>query len=151
MDQKEREKLQSKVVELTESLSNLKPGTEEFDSTVKAIHEIGSKVNESLKIECDYDEKVCASEREVALKKEQFEAEMAFKKEDLEARKADEKARRRNNLIVEGKNAGVEIFGIVFPLACYWKFMKEGFKFEQTNIVSSATLRNLLRFIKPKK
>lgn len=151
MDRKEREVLQNKVMELTESLSKLKPGTDEFKDTVKAINEISSKVNESLKIEYDYDERVCSSEREVALKKEQYEAELAFKKEELEARKADEKAKRHTNLIVEGKNAGVEIFGIVFPLACYWKFMKEGFKFEQTNIVSSQTFRNLLRFIKPKK
>lgn len=151
MDQNEREVLQKKVVELTESLKDLKPGTDEWNSTVRAINEIASKVNESLKIELDYDEKVCSSERETALKKEQFESELAFKREELEQRTKDEKAKRRNNMIIEGKNAGVEIFGIVFPLACYWKFMQEGFKFETTNIVSSQTFRNLLRFIKPKK
>lgn len=151
MNQESREVLEEKVKELTVKMSELEPGSKEFESTVKAINDLAARVNDSLRIDLDYDEKVCSSEREVALKKEQFEQEMAFKKTELEARISDEKARRNNSLIIEGGKAFVEIFGVVVPLAAYWEFMKAGFKFEQTNIVSSATFRNLLRFVKPRK
>lgn len=158
MDQTEREVIQRKVVELTESLRNFDPGSKEFENTVKAITDLASKVNDSLKIDLEDDYRVCSAERADKLKEREIEAkiehdnrELDLKERDLECRVADEKARRRTNLIIEGGKAFVEICGIVIPLKCYYEFMKMGFNFEKTNIISSQTFRNLLRFIKPRK
>lgn len=151
MEQDTRERLEKEVVRLTDGLSKMNPESDEFRNQVEAINKISDKVNESLKIDLDNDYRVCSSEREDKTKRELGEAELAFKQRELDAKIADEKAKRRNNLIVEGTKAGVEICGIVIPLKFYAKFLEQGYLFEKQGIVTSATFKNLLRFMKPKK
>ena len=151
MEQESREVLESKLVELTAKLENMKPESEEFKSTVSAINTLATKINESLKIELDYDEKVCSNQREDKTKRELGEAELAFKQRELDTKIADEKAKRRTNLISDGFKGVIEIGSVVIPLHWYGKFLTQGYLFEQKNIVSSPTFKNLLRFIKPKK
>lgn len=151
MEQETRARLEKELVRLTDDLSKMKSDSDEFRNQAEAINKIADKINESLKVELDYDQKVCSSEREDKIKRELGEAELAFKQRELDAKIADEKAKRRNNLIVEGTKAGVEICGIVIPLKFYAKFLEQGYLFEKQGIVTSATFKNLLRFIKPKK
>ena len=149
MEQNSRETLEQKVVELTCKLSNMAPESEEYKATVNAINVLATKVNDSLKIDVDNDRETCRLERENRTKKELGEAELAFKREELNAKIADEKARRRKDLIAEGIKGGVEICGIVIPLKFYAKFLEQGYLFETEGIVRSATFKGLLRFIRP--
>lgn len=151
MEQNSREILENQLVELTKSLEGMDPGSEEFGKTVTAINVLATKINESLKTELEYDQKVCASEREEQTKRELSQAELDFKQRELDAKIADEKARRRSNLIGEGIKGGVELCGIIIPLKFYAKFLEQGYLFEKKNIVSSVTFKNFLRFLKPRK
>ena len=151
MEQESRKILEEKVVELTCSLENLSPDSEEYKATVSAITVLATKVNESLKIDSDNDRETCHLERENRTKRELGEAELAFKQRELDAKIADEKAKRRKDLISDGIKGGVEIAGIVIPLKWYAKFLEQGYKFEKHNIVSSVTFKNFLRFLKPRR
>lgn len=46
---------------------------------------------------------------------------------------------------------GVEVAGIVIPIAFYGVWMAKGFKYEETGSFSSTTFRNLISNFKPKK
>lgn len=158
MDGEVRKTLEQELVSLTEKLGKMKPESPEFRETAKAIAEIGDKINASLKIEYDYDAKVCSDERDNALKKEELDSknelalkELEFKNRELDARIAEDKAKRRTNIFVEGGKMVVETLGVILPLKAYAKFLEQGYLFEQKGIVTSATFKNLLRFIKPKK
>ena len=151
MEQTSREVLETKLVELTSSLENFSPESDEYKSIVSTINVLATKINESLKTELEYDQKVCSSEREDITKRELGQAELAFKQRELDAKIADEKAKRRSNLISDGIKGGVELCGIIIPLKFYAKFLEQGYLFEKKNIVSSVTFKNFLRFLKPRK
>ena len=46
---------------------------------------------------------------------------------------------------------GLEIAGIVVPIAFYGVWMKKGFKFEETGTITSSTFRGLTKFFRPTK
>lgn len=151
MEQVSREVLETQLVEMTKNLEKLSPDSDEYKNTVSAINVLATKVNESLKIDTDNDRETCHLEREDKTKLELGKAELAFKEKELEAKIADEKARRRKDLISDGIKGGVELCGIIIPLKWYAKFLEQGYKFETQNIVSSVTFKNFLRFLKPRR
>ena len=57
---------------------------------------------------------------------------------------------REKNLdnILKAAGICVEVMGIVLPLLFYAKWMKEGFKFEETGTFTSATFRGLFQKFK---
>ena len=58
---------------------------------------------------------------------------------------------RNDNKIFKFLGYGIEIGGIVLPLVFYGKWMKTGFKFEETGTYCSKTFMNLQKFFSPKR
>lgn len=68
----------------------------------------------------------------------------------VDSRKADndEDKNKFDKLISIGK-LGVEIFGVAGPLMLYSSWMKKGFEFEKTGMITSQTFRGLIGKFKP--
>ena len=145
------DKLEQEILKFMAQLSQLEPGTKEYEATEKTICDLAAKVNEAVKVKYDYDQKVCKDQRDNKVEMEKFEKEMELKHQELDAKIKSEKEKRRNDMIVEGGKACIEIAGIVIPLKFYAKFLEQGYLFEKEGIISSATFKNLLHFIKPKR
>ena len=147
MDDEVLKELEQEVLKLTAELRNYDAGSEEYKSRVERIRTLSELANNGRKIAADYDVRITESDRNMKLKEE----ELALKKEELEQKCTDEEKKRKNNLTCEFVKGGFQIGGIVIPLWFYSWFLKQGYHFEKTGIVSSPTFRNLLRCIHPKK
>ena len=145
MDEEKLKLEQEKVIELMQSLSDIKPGTDEWKDTTAAINILQTKINEGYRNLFDYDCKTIAEEHS----KERSDKELALKEEELKAKIEDDRLKRRNNMIVEGGKMCVSVFGIVVPLWSYAKFQEWGYLFEKKAITTSPTFKNFIRHLKP--
>lgn len=73
------------------------------------------------------------------------EADSELEKRALDLLQVDEKKKDRIVKIV------LESTGIVLPIVFYGIWMKRGFKFEETGVLTSPTFRGLINCFKPKK
>lgn len=112
-----------------ENLKELEFGSVAYD---KAVDDLAKLYK--LKMEED------GKNKELNLKKEQQHIEHSIKYDDL-----------LKNLKLDYFKLGVEIAGIILPLAFYASWMKKGFKFEESGTFTSTTFRGLFQKFKTTK
>lgn len=119
------ELMESEIITLIKELSMHQPGTKEFDDITKAIDALYATLN-----------------KEKTLMLEEVKIE-----NDLELQRNVNK----DNKILSAIKCGIDIAGIVLPLAFYGVWMNRGLEFEKEGSFTSATFKGLLGKFKPTK
>ena len=119
------ELMESEIVTLIKELSMHEPGSKEYDDITKAIDSLYATLN-----------------KEKTLMLEEVKME-----KDLELQ---ENVNKDNKLLTAVK-CGIDIAGIVLPLAFYGVWMNRGLEFEKEGSFTSATFKGLLGKFKPTK
>ena len=146
--------IEAKILYLTEDLRNYEPESEEYKSRIKEIQTLSEIANNGRKIAADYDSRITELDRNLRVKEAEIElkkSELEFKKQEHDDKMINDEKTRKSNMHCELVKGGVQIFGVTVPLWFYAWFLKQGYNFEKTGIVSSNTFRNFLRCIRPKK
>lgn len=119
------ELMESEIITLIKELSMHHPGTKEYDDITKAIDALYATLN-----------------KEKSLMLEEVKIE-----NDLELQRNVNK----DNKILSAIKCGIDIAGIVLPLAFYGVWMNRGLEFEKEGSFTSATFKGLLGKFKPTK
>ena len=119
------ELMEREIITLIKELSMHQPGTEEFDDITKAIDALYATLN-----------------KEKSLMLEEVKIE-----NDLELQQNVNK----DNKLLTAVKYGIDIAGIVLPLAFYGVWMNRGLEFEKEGSFTSATFKGLLGKFKPTK
>lgn len=119
------ELMEREIITLIKELSMHQPGTKEFDDITKAIDALYATLN-----------------KEKSLMLEEVKIE-----NDLELQRNVNK----DNKILSAIKCGIDIAGIVLPLAFYGVWMNRGLEFEKEGSFTSATFKGLLGKFKPTK
>ena len=119
------ELMEREIITLIKELSMHQPGTKEFDDITKAIDALYATLN-----------------KEKSLMLEEVKIE-----NDLELQRNVNK----DNKILSAVKCGIDIAGIVLPLAFYGVWMNRGLEFEKEGSFTSATFKGLLGKFKPTK
>ena len=119
------ELMESEIVTLIKELSMHEPGSKEYDDITKAIDPLYATLN-----------------KEKSLMLEEVKME-----KDLELQ---ENVNKDNKLLTAVK-CGIDIAGIVLPLAFYGVWMNRGLEFEKEGSFTSTTFKGLLGKFKPTK
>lgn len=119
------ELMESEITTLIKELSMHHPGTKEYDDITKAIDTLYATLN-----------------KEKSLMLEEVKIE-----NDLELQQNVNK----DNKILSAIKCGIDIAGIVLPLAFYGVWMNRGLEFEKEGSFTSATFKGLLGKFKPTK
>ena len=119
------ELMESEITTLIKELSMHHPGTKEYDDITKAIDTLYATLN-----------------KEKSLMLEEVKIE-----KDLELQQNVNK----DNKILSAIKCGIDIAGIVLPLAFYGVWMNRGLEFEKEGSFTSATFKGLLGKFKPTK
>ena len=119
------ELMESEIITLIKELSMHQPGTKEFDDITKAIDALYATLN-----------------KEKSLMLEEVKIE-----NDLELQQNVNK----DNKLLTAVKYGIDIAGIVLPLAFYGVWMNRGLEFEKEGSFTSATFKGLLGKFKPTK
>ena len=68
----------------------------------------------------------------------------------IDSRKMDaEEIKNKFDTILSIGKLGIDLFGVVGPLLLYNSWMKKGFEFEKTGMITSQTFRGLIGKFKP--
>lgn len=119
------ELMEREIITLIKELSMHQPGTKEFDDITKAIDALYATLN-----------------KEKSLMLEEVKME-----NDLELQRNVNK----DNKLLTAVKYGIDIAGIVLPLAFYGVWMNRGLEFEKEGSFTSATFKGLLGKFKPTK
>ena len=119
------ELMEREITTLIKELSMHHPGTKEYDDITKAIDTLYATLN-----------------KEKSLMLEEVKIE-----NDLELQRNVNK----DNKILSAIKCGIDIAGIVLPLAFYGVWMNRGLEFEKEGSFTSATFKGLLGKFKPTK
>ena len=144
------ELMESEIITLIKELSMHQPGTKEFDDITKAIDAIYPTLNkekslmlEEVKIEKDVESKF----KSLMLEEIKIEKDAESKIRDLELQQNVNK----DNKLLTAVKYGIDIAGIVLPLAFYGVWMNRGLEFEKEGSFTSTTFKGLLGKFKPTK
>ena len=119
------ELMESEITTLIKELSMHHPGSKEYDDITKAIDTLYATLN-----------------KEKSLMLEEVKIE-----NDLELQRNVNK----DNKILSAIKCGIDIAGIVLPLAFYGVWMNRGLEFEKEGSFTSATFKGLFGKFKPTK
>ena len=119
------ELMEREIITLIKELSMHQPGTKEFDDITKAIDALYATLN-----------------KEKSLMLEEVKIE-----NDLELQQNVNK----DNKLLTAVKYGIDIAGIVLPLAFYGVWMNRGLEFEKEGSFTSATFKGLFGKFKPTK
>ena len=117
------ELMESEITTLIKELSMHHPGSKEYDDITKAIDTLYATLNK---------------EKSLILEEVKIE-------NDLELQRNVNK----DNKILSAIKCGIDIAGIVLPLAFYGVWMNRGLEFEKEGSFTSATFKGLLGKFKP--
>ena len=126
------ELMESEIITLIKELSMHQPGTKEFDDITKAIDALYATLNK---------------EKTLMLEEVKIENENRNKIVDLELQQNVNK----DNKLLTAVKYGIDIAGIVLPLAFYGVWMNRGLEFEKEGSFTSATFKGLFGKFKPTK
>ena len=126
------ELMESEIITLIKELSMHQPGTKEFDDITKAIDALYTTLNK---------------EKSLMLEEVKIEKDAESKFRDLELQQNVNK----DNKILTAVKYGIDIAGIVLPLAFYGVWMNRGLEFEKEGSFTSTTFKGLLGKFKPTK
>ena len=119
------ELMESEIITLIKELSMHHPGSKEYDDITKAIDALYATLN-----------------KEKSLMLEEVKME-----KDLELQQNVNK----DNKLLTAVKYGIDIAGIVLPLAFYGVWMNRGLEFEKEGSFTSATFKGLFGKFKPTK
>ena len=126
------ELMEREIITLIKELSMHQPGTKEFDDITKAIDALYATLNK---------------EKTLMLEEVKIENENRNKIIDLELQGIVNK----DNKLLTAVKYGIDMAGIVLPLAFYGVWMNRGLEFEKEGSFTSATFKGLLGKFKPTK
>ena len=126
------ELMEREIITLIKELSMHQPGTKEFDDVTKAIDALYATLNK---------------EKTLMLEEVKIENENRNKIIDLELQRNVNK----DNKLLTAVKYGIDIAGIVLPLAFYGVWMNRGLEFEKEGSFTSATFKGLFGKFKPTK
>ena len=126
------ELMESEIITLIKELSMHQPGTKEFDNITKAIDALYTTLNK---------------EKSLMLEEVKIEKDAESKFRDLELQQNVNK----DNKILTAVKYGIDIAGIVLPLAFYGVWMNRGLEFEKEGSFTSSTFKGLFGKFKPTK
>lgn len=126
------ELMEREIITLIKELSMHQPGTKEFDDITKAIDALYATLNK---------------EKTLMLEEVKIENENKNKIIDLELQGIVNK----DNKLLTAVKYGIDIAGIVLPLAFYGVWMNRGLEFEKEGSFTSATFKGLFGKFKPTK
>ncbi len=137
-----------------QDLSKLNPGSAEKSKAVDDLATLYKLKIDETKMELDFDEKQERRKmdkenrlKDDALKERQLRTEESVRERDEQIRK-DQLAEQVKDRIMR---LGIAAAEIILPLIFYSKWMKKGFKFEETGTFTSTTFRGLFNRFKPTK
>ena len=113
------EMIEKEIINTLSEMKFMEPGSKERDDAMKYVSDLYATLN---------------SERKCL----------------IDSRKADndEDKNKFDKILSIGK-LGIELFGVVGPLVFYNSWMKKGFKFEETGMLTSQTFKGLISKFKP--
>ena len=138
-----------------QDLSKLDPGSTEKSKAVDDLATLYKLKIDETKMELDFDEKQARRKmdkenrlKDDAIKEQQLKDENSVRERDELIRKEQLAEQVKDRYI----RLGIAAAEIILPLIFYSKWMKKGFKFEETGTFTSTTFRGLFnRFIPTKK
>mgnify|MGYP004671270745 FL=1 len=137
-----------------QDLSKLNPGSAEKSKAVDDLATLYKLKIDETKMELDFDEKQARRkmDKENRLKDDTIKEQQL--KDENSVRERDELI-RKDQLVEQVKDRyirlGIAAAEIILPLIFYSKWMKKGFKFEETGTFTSTTFRGLFNRFKPTK
>lgn len=137
-----------------QDLSKLNPGSAEKSKAVDDLATLYKLKIDETKMELDFDEKQARRKmdkenrlKDDALKEQQLKDENSVHERDELIRKEQLAEQVKDRYI----RLGIAAAEIILPLIFYSKWMKKGFKFEETGTFTSTTFRGLFNRFKPTK
>lgn len=137
-----------------QDLSKLNPGSAEKSKAVDDLATLYKLKIDETKMELDFDEKQERRKmdkenrlKDDALKEQQLRTEESVREHDELIRKEQLAEQVKDRYI----RLGIAAAEIILPLIFYSKWMKKGFKFEETGTFTSTTFRGLFNRFKPTK
>lgn len=137
-----------------QDLSKLDPGSAEKSKAVDDLATLYKLKIDETKMELDFDEKQARRKmdkenrlKDDALKEQQLKDEISVHERDELIRKEQLAEQVKDRYI----RLGIAAAEIILPLIFYSKWMKKGFKFEETGTFTSTTFRGLFNRFKPTK
>ena len=119
------ELMESEIITLIKELSMHHPGTKEYDDITKAIDALYATLNK---------------EKSLMLEEVKIENDLGLQQNV-----------NKDTKILSAIKCGIDIAGIVLPLAFYGVWMNRGLEFEKEGSFTSATFKGLLGKFKPTK
>lgn len=119
------ELMESEITTLIKELSMHHPGSKEYDDITKAIDTLYATLNK---------------EKTLMLEEVKVENDLGLQRNV-----------NKDNKILSAIKCGIDIAGIVLPLAFYGVWMNRGLEFEKEGSFTSATFKGLLGKFKPTK
>lgn len=137
-----------------QDLSKLNPGSAEKSKAVDDLATLYKLKIDETKMELDFDEKQARRKmdkenrlKDDAIKEQQLKDENSVRERDELIRKEQLAEQVKDRYI----RLGIAAAEIILPLIFYSKWMKKGFKFEETGTFTSTTFRGLFNRFKPTK
>lgn len=137
-----------------QDLSKLDPGSAEKSKAVDDLATLYKLKIDETKMELDFDEKQARRKmdkenrlKDDAIKEQQLKDENSVHERDELIRKEQLAEQVKDRYI----RLGIAVAEIILPLIFYSKWMKKGFKFEETGTFTSTTFRGLFNRFKPTK
>lgn len=137
-----------------QDLSKLDPGSEEKSKAINNLSTLYKLKIDETKMELDFDEKQARRKmdnenrlKDDAIKEQQLKDENSVRERDELIRKEQSAEQVKDRYI----KLGIAAAEIILPLIFYSKWMKKGFKFEETGTFTSTTFRGLFNRFKPTK
>lgn len=137
-----------------QDLSKLDPGSAEKSKAVDDLATLYKLKIDETKMELDFDEKQARRKmdkenrlKDDAIKEQQLKDENSVHERDELIRKEQLAEQVKDRYI----RLGIAAAEIILPLIFYSKWMKKGFKFEETGTFTSTTFRGLFNRFKPTK
>ena len=137
-----------------QDLSKLDHGSAEKSKAVDDLATLYKLKIDETKMELDFDEKQARRKmdkenrlKDDALKEQQLKDENSVRERDELIRKEQLAEQVKDRYI----RLGIAAAEIILPLIFYSKWMKKGFKFEETGTFTSTTFRGLFNRFKPTK
>ena len=149
-----KELLSEEIKTQIQDLSELDPGSAEKSKAVDNLATLYKLKIEETRMELDFDEKQARRKmdkenrlKDDALKEQRLQDENSVRERDELIRKEQLAEQVKDRYI----RLGIAAAEIILPLMFYSKWMKKGFKFEETGTFTSTTFRGLFNRFKPTK
>lgn len=130
-----REKLEEQIIAHLDDLGNMAPGSEEQKLAVEAVNKLYRLGIDEALAEVEYNERISTREDATELKKKELE----LRERELEMNLKDKASEERRDIAKIAVNAVISIG----TAALSAKMIRDGFKFEETGVIRSTSMRNL--------